>query len=73
MSASMRRLQSCSSPRCLPALNALAGVVEEGDRLWIGAMTRHRDVEERAGAIAGLAAMAPMIGDPQVHARGTLH
>ncbi|MBU6165765.1 MAG: FAD binding domain-containing protein [Alphaproteobacteria bacterium] len=50
----------------------LAGIVPDGKRLWIGAMTRHADVAGGASAIPGLAALAGGIGDPQVRNRGTL-
>lgn len=50
----------------------LAGITRDGDRLWIGAMTRHADVAAGAGAIPGLACLAAGIGDPQVRNRGTL-
>ncbi len=50
----------------------LSGITREGDRLWIGATTRHADVAAGATAIPGLAALAAGIGDPQVRNRGTL-
>ena len=57
---------------CVPGLS---GVTLDGDRLVIGAMTRHADVadsplvREKASALAMLAAG---IGDPCVRRRGTL-
>lgn len=50
----------------------LAGIAQDGNRLWIGAMTRHADVVTGAGAIPGLATLAAGIGDAQVRNRGTL-
>ncbi|MGB7406361.1 MAG: FAD binding domain-containing protein [Pacificimonas sp.] len=56
----------------LSGLEELHGLAVEGDQLWIGAMTRHRDVAEGADAIPALKEMALLIGDPQVRNRGTL-
>jgi carbon-monoxide dehydrogenase medium subunit len=56
----------------LAAVPGLAGMSQAGDRLWVGAMTRHADVATGAGAIPGLAALAGQIGDAQVRNRGTL-
>ena len=60
----------------LSGLDELKGMsvedAEGGRRLWIGAMTRHRDVAEGADAIPALQHMATLIGDPQVRNRGTL-
>lgn len=50
----------------------LAGITQDGTRLWIGAMTRHADVVTGASAIPGLASLAAGIGDAQVRNRGTL-
>ncbi|WP_164157184.1 FAD binding domain-containing protein [Sandarakinorhabdus rubra] len=50
----------------------LSGIHREGDRLWIGAMTRHADVASGATAIPALASLAAGIGDAQVRNRGTL-
>jgi carbon-monoxide dehydrogenase medium subunit len=50
----------------------LSGIARDGNRLWIGAMTRHADVAAGAAAIPGLAALASGIGDAQVRNRGTL-
>ena len=50
----------------------LAGIDRQGDRLWIGAMTTHAAVATGATAIPGLAALAGVIGDPQVRNRGTI-
>ncbi|MBV7256035.1 FAD binding domain-containing protein [Pacificimonas sp. WHA3] len=56
----------------LAALDDLRGIIEADGRLWMGAMTRHRDVAEQAGRIPALTEMALLIGDPQVRNRGTL-
>ncbi len=56
----------------VPGLDAIA---VEGDRLWIGAMATHAAVAGSAvvkAAIPSLAALAALIGDPQVRVRGTL-
>jgi carbon-monoxide dehydrogenase medium subunit len=50
----------------------LGGIAQAGDRLWIGAMTRHADVATGATAIPGLAALANGIGDAQVRNIGTI-
>jgi carbon-monoxide dehydrogenase medium subunit len=50
----------------------LSGIEQQGDRLWIGAMTTHAAVAAGATAIPGLAALAGLIGDPQVRNRGTI-
>ena len=59
----------------LGALAELRGIKRSGDRLVIGAMTRHAEVAASADvtrAIAALAVLAAGIGDPQVRNRGTL-
>lgn len=59
----------------LSGIEALRGVEREGDRLSIGAMTRHFDVATDAtvrSAIPALADLAGSIGDRQVRYRGTL-
>ena len=56
----------------LAAIPGLAGVTQDADRLWIGAMTTHAAVAAGAGAIPGLAALANLIGDQQVRNRGTI-
>jgi carbon-monoxide dehydrogenase medium subunit len=53
----------------------LAYVKEEGDRIRIGALTRHHDVATSslvAGECAVLAGAAAEVGDPQVRHRGTI-
>jgi carbon-monoxide dehydrogenase medium subunit len=59
----------------LSRIAGLAGVARDGDRLWVGAMTRHADVAASdvvRTAIPALARLAGGIGDPQVRNRGTL-
>lgn len=59
----------------LGALAELRGITRSGERLMIGAMTRHAEVAasaEVAQAIPALASLAAGIGDPQVRNRGTL-
>jgi len=56
-------------------LRDLSYVRDDGDRIAIGALTRHRDLEtsELLAAECGvLAAVASKVGDPQVRHRGTL-
>lgn len=53
----------------------LKGISDDGSKLTIKAMTRHAEVMDSdvvKKAIPGLAAMAGMIGDPQVRHRGTI-
>jgi carbon-monoxide dehydrogenase medium subunit len=53
----------------------LRGIKVEGQRVVIGAMTRHQDVANHADVrklIPGLAALADGIGDRQVRAMGTM-
>jgi carbon-monoxide dehydrogenase medium subunit len=59
----------------LSAIPDLKGVRKEGDRLVIGAMTRHAEVADSAAvkqAIPALATLAEGIGDRQVRNMGTL-
>jgi carbon-monoxide dehydrogenase medium subunit len=59
----------------LSAIPDLKGVRKEGDRLVIGAMTRHAEVADSAAvkqAIPALATLADGIGDRQVRNMGTL-
>jgi aerobic carbon-monoxide dehydrogenase medium subunit len=59
----------------LGAIAELHGIRKKGDRLVIGAGTRHADVASSAdvkNAIPALALLAAAIGDPQVRNRGTL-
>jgi aerobic carbon-monoxide dehydrogenase medium subunit len=55
----------------LARVPGLSDISYEGDRVWIGAMTRHADVA-KAAPIPALALLAGGIGDPQVRERGTL-
>ena len=70
--------QGLAAPSDLIDLNALPGVsgVEvKGDRVTVGAMTRHADVAASAEllrTIPALAYLAGEIGDPQVRNRGTI-
>lgn len=59
----------------LAGVPGLTGISREGNTLWIGAMTTHATVAADpvvAAAIPGLAALALLIGDPQVRNRGTI-
>jgi carbon-monoxide dehydrogenase medium subunit len=70
-----QRLAAPSSLVDLTKIGALSGISREGDEIVIGAMTRHGDVATSAAvqqAIPALAALAAMIGDPAVRARGTI-
>ena len=66
------RLRDPDSLIDLGKIDALRGMTVDGDRLWVGAMTRHRDVETGADVIPALKKMASVIGDPAVRNRGTL-
>jgi aerobic carbon-monoxide dehydrogenase medium subunit len=59
----------------LGGVKDLAGIKVEGGKVTIGAMTKHADVahsEHVKRAIPALAALAEVIGDPQVRNRGTI-
>jgi carbon-monoxide dehydrogenase medium subunit len=59
----------------LAGVPGLTGISRDGDMLWIGAMETHAAVAADAtvtAAIPGLAALALLIGDPQVRNRGTI-
>jgi len=59
----------------LAGVPGLTGITRDGDMLWIGAMTTHATVAADptvTAAIPGLAALARLIGDPQVRNRGTI-
>ncbi|WP_439534449.1 FAD binding domain-containing protein [Polymorphobacter sp.] len=59
----------------LAAIPGLTGISHEGDRLWVGAMTRHAAlVTDRIvnDTLPSLARMAALVGDPQVRNRGTI-
>ncbi len=69
------RLTAASDLVDLNGIEALAGIERRGDRLRIGAMTRHAAVAASPAvtdAIAALAALAESIGDVQVRNRGTI-
>ena len=68
-----------ASPSDLVDLSGLRGTLSfirrDGDRIVIGAMTRHGEIatsELLQGAIPALAGMAAIVGDPAVRARGTM-
>lgn len=67
-----------AQPADLVDLNAIAelrGIAVQGDRVAIGAMTRHVEVEDSADVrsrLPALARLAAGIGDPQVRNRGTI-
>ncbi len=59
----------------LGGLPGLTAIERQGDMLWIGALATHAAVAADAtvaAAIPGLAALALLIGDPQVRNRGTI-
>lgn len=69
------RLNKPSSVVDLSGIAELRGVKREGDKLVIGAMTRHVEVAESPevkAAIPALARLAGSIGDIQVRNRGTI-
>jgi carbon-monoxide dehydrogenase medium subunit len=67
-----------ASPKAIVDLGRVAeikGIDRKGSALVIGAMATHAEVAESAAvksAIPGLAAVAGVIGDPHVRARGTI-
>jgi carbon-monoxide dehydrogenase medium subunit len=69
------RLNKPSAVIDLSGIAELRGIRREGDRIVIGAMTKHKEVAESAevqSAIPALAKMAGSIGDIQVRNRGTI-
>ncbi len=69
------RLAGPSALVDLNGLDELRGIKREGDKLVIGALSRHREVASSdvvKGAIPVLAAMVGTIGDPAVRHRGTI-
>ena len=69
------RLSRRSTLVDLSSLAELTGIRVEGNRVHIGAMTRHVEVQDAAlirKSLPGLATMAGGIGDPHVRNRGTL-
>ena len=72
MKARLRAPETLVDLSLLPGLTTIERV---GDRVTVGALCTHAQVAGDAtlgAAIPGLAAMALLIGDPQVRARGTL-
>ena len=70
-----QRLAQPSDVIDIGRLEGLDGITSTGGGVEIGAMTRHADVaasEDVRRAIPALAALAGMIGDPQVRNRGTI-
>lgn len=70
-----QRLAQPSDVIDLGRIAELKGIKEEAGGLTIGAMTRHGDIAHSADVkrvIPSLAALAELIGDPQVRNRGTL-
>ncbi|MDI3308142.1 MAG: xanthine dehydrogenase family protein subunit M [Acetobacteraceae bacterium] len=69
------RLNKPSALVDLSAIAELRGIRREGNKIVVGAMTRHADVATNAeikAAIPALAKMAESIGDPQVRNCGTM-
>jgi len=69
------RLDRPSALVDLSGIAELRGIRREGDRLVIGAMMRHREIQHDGtvmAAIPALARMAGMLGDTQVRNRGTM-
>ena len=70
--------QRLAAPKAIIDLGRVAelkGIERKGSALVIGAMTTHAEVAESGvvkSTIPGLAALAGMIGDPQVRHRGTI-
>ncbi len=70
-----QRLAQPSDVIDIGRLEGLDGITSTGGGVEVGAMTRHADVaasEDVRRAIPALAALAGMIGDPQVRNRGTI-
>jgi carbon-monoxide dehydrogenase medium subunit len=70
-----QRLASPSDLIDLGGIAELKGIKMDGNNLVIGAMTTHAEVVRSSvvkGAIPALAALADLIGDPQVRNRGTI-
>ncbi len=69
------RLASPKAIVDLGRVSELKGIDRKGNALVIGAMTTHAEVADSTvvkSTIAGLAALAAMIGDPHVRNRGTI-
>jgi carbon-monoxide dehydrogenase medium subunit len=70
-----QRLASPGALIDLSGIPELSGIEQKGRNLVIGAMTTHGEVANSAlvkAALPGLAALAGLIGDPHVRARGTI-
>ena len=70
-----QRLAQPSDLVDLADVPGLSGISKDGNQIVIGAMTTHGEVAASAevqSAIPALAALAEMIGDPQVRTRGTI-
>lgn len=70
-----QRLASPSDVIDLGGIESLRGISVDGGTVSVGAMTPHADVAASAdvkSAIPALAALANLIGDPQVRNRGTI-
>jgi carbon-monoxide dehydrogenase medium subunit len=70
-----QRLAAPSDLIDLGGIAELKGIKMDGNNLVIGAMTTHAEVVKSSvakGAIPALAALADLIGDPQVRNRGTI-
>jgi len=70
-----QRLAQPSDVIDLADVPGLSGISRDGNQIVIGAMTTHGEVAASAevnSAIPALAALAEMIGDPQVRTRGTI-
>ena len=69
------RLNRPTSLVDLSGISELKGVKREGDKITVGALTRHIEVQnspEIKSAIPALAYMASVVGDIQVRNRGTM-
>ena len=69
------RLNRPSAVVDLSGIAELRGIRREGDKLVVGALTKHKEIAESAevkAAIPALAKMAQHIGDIQVRNRGTI-
>ncbi|WP_458096890.1 FAD binding domain-containing protein [Roseomonas sp. WA12] len=69
------RLDHPSALVDLSGIAELRGIRREGDRIVIGAMSRHAEINKNpvvTGAIPALAQMAGHLGDTQVRNRGTM-
>jgi len=70
-----QRLAQPSDLIDLAGIDGMVGIIDNGDSITIGAMTRHVDVANSdvvKNKIPALASLAGNIGDPQVRNRGTI-